>query len=456
MQVTYIPIVNQFDCDSISGRVVASTLLNQNIDVQVRSIVHRIKPEHSWQSHHEVVANRGLFFQNLWSHKYNLDNQIDEMHDIVLMSINDLNYVYVIDRLLRAGKKVLIGGSTIQVWGYKTILKKLIEYFKHDVRFLARNLIAVKGMVDLSTDLKSVIEKWQTTQITENDFKTIYDCDFKWVKNGIMNFVFRLNCPWMKCTFCNRRVLPVVDFLKDVSAEQIYINMNKLCPEDGTGKIVDDYFLFTPKIKDVLDNIKFPLEAQTGIKALTQKQYVLNLNKYIDKIKFGLETTMDYSLRILSKEQNWKMIQKMTDNIIQNGDPEKLHFQPFWIIDSPQKNEDSVRQNYDRLMTIRQRFIDKGFKFTVYSSFMGISPDDPLCKTKHFGYETAPGYLSGTSLVKAMIDDGFVSVKPNIEYGLVRYDENGHKMRSDIDIIDNSILDVIFDRRGPLPIGPDL
>ena len=428
MNVTYIPLINYFNYDSLAGRIIISTLKSQNIDVHVDPIVYPMELKKSYKGHALYLQT---FFQNMEDGKYDdvLEKQIQNMADIVLISINDMSYVYVISKLLKQGKRVLLGGPTIQIRTYKAILAKLAETI--DIRILARNIIAVKGMVDLSTNLRQIIKNWHILSITKNDFGTIYECDSKWTNTGYVNFVFKFQCPWMKCTFCNRLKLPVIDFIKKVPANKIYNNFNKLVK--NSAKIVDDYFLFTPKIKEVLNNIKdCDIEIQTGIKQLTEKTYIQNLNRYISKVKFGLESMTDYSLKAMKKEQNFKMICKMKEMIIRYGDPDKIILQPFWIIDTPQRSEHMVKYNYDRLINIRQNFIDAGFKFQIYPSFMGLIKNNPLAKTKHYGFEKTKKHFVGTSKLQTKLE------------GLVRYDHKGKKLLSDIELIDIKTLNTLF------------
>lgn len=431
MEVTYIPVVHYFECNTIAGRIITSLLERQNIDFDVRPIVYPVEKNSGWEGN---ALYSQQFFRNLWGGKYDahIEKQITSMADIVLVSMNDFNYTYIVSKLLQAGKKVVIGGSTIQVRGYKAILDKLVDLV--DIKTVGRNLIAVKGSVDLSTDLKSIIEKWQTTTITENEFGTIYDCD---VRDGLdpANFVFKFHCPWMKCTFCNRLSLPVINFTRNVSAETISNNFKKVT-RGLRVKIVDDYFQFTPKAIEVLERCNNQhIEAQVGIKELTKQKYIENLNSHISKIKFGLEAMTDYSYRAFNKQQNSKMISEMTEALIRHGEPSKIHIQPFWIIDSPQKNESMVKENYDRLLYFRQRFIDAGFTFSIYPSFMGLLPEDYLVEAGYYGYEVAPDYLVGSS---------WVSRPKTGESGLVRYDNTGARMKSDVEIIDNGILETLF------------
>lgn len=430
MEVTYIPVVHYFECNTIAGRIIVSLLESQNIDFHVNPIIYPVEKNSGWEGN---AFYSQLFFRNLWDGKYDtrLEKEISSMADIVLVSMNDFNYTYIVSKLLQAGKKVVIGGSTIQVRGYKATLDRLANF--NDIKTISRNLIAVKGSVDLSTDLKSIIEKWQTTTITQNEFGTIYDCDTQ-TEHDPVNFVFKFHCPWMKCTFCNRLCLPVINFTKHVTAEKIYDNFKKVT-NDKPVKIVDDYFLFTDKIIKVLEHCKSQqIEAQVGVKELTKQKYIENLNFHISKIKFGLEAMTDYSYTAFNKQQDYKMISDMTEALIRYGDPAKIHIQPFWIVDSPQENTSMVKQNYDRLMEFRQRFIDAGFLFSVYPSFMGLLPDDFLVE-KYYGYEVAPDYMAGSS---------WVSRPKTGEAGLVRYDKKGSKMKSDIEIIDKSILETLF------------
>jgi hypothetical protein len=428
MNVTYIPLINYNNYDTLAGRIIISTLESQNVDIHVDPIIYPMKQEKTYKGHALYLQR---FFSDMESGKYDgvLEKQIQNMADIVLISINDMSYIYVISKLLKLGKKVVLGGPTIRIRTYKAILAKLAETV--DIRILARNIIAVKGTVDLSTNLRQIIKDWHTISITNNKFGTIYDCVSKWTDTGYTNFVFKFQCPWMKCEFCNRLNLPVIDFTKNIKSEKIFNNFNTVV--NNSAKIVDDYFLFTPKIKEVLDNIKnCDIEIQTGIKELTKKTYIQNLNKYISKVKFGLETMTDYSLKAMNKNQNFKMICKMREMLIRYGDPRKIIIQPFWIIDTPQRSEHMIKYNYDRLINMRQSFIDAGFRFQVYPSFMGLIKDNPLAKTRHYGFEKDSKYFVGTSKLQSTAE------------GLVRYDFSGKKLLSDIEYIDNETLNTLF------------
>jgi hypothetical protein len=320
--------------------------------------------------------------------------------DIILMSCQASWFDYpFIAELLKKGYRLVLGGTNFTMgrtpeWVKDKLLKLGVNQ-KH-----LNNFIIVEGIVDLSTDLHKIIKDWKHTKIIENNFPTVWECEWDYlygikkiitssvgmnmrsesVANDFNNVTFLLNnyCWWGKCAFCGFHLQNKMPFEHGVEAEMIAQNIINTTRRLDTNRIYfsNDYFSFTRKVKKILEIInkhdEYRINCYTGILALKNKEYLHNINKYrLKYLKVGLEAGTDFALSKLNKGYDVSDVDETIRNMgsILDKDVEVTFHS---ITDSPQRNEDEIKKNYNNLIRWRDYLRKCGIRTNVVATSYAI------------------------------------------------------------------------------------
>jgi len=151
-----------------------------------------------------------------------------EAEHIIVTCINFCDLL-IVRNLLEQEKKVVLGGPLINIGLSPAFLRQLLLHMGVEKSRVNDNLIIISGNVDLSTDLNQIIKTWKDGKITENDYKSVYECGRDFLtpyyegKSGIpVHLGFNNWCWYGKCKFCTYKELPRMDFLKDMEMNMIF------------------------------------------------------------------------------------------------------------------------------------------------------------------------------------------------------------------------------------------
>ena len=401
--------------------------------------------------------------------------------DIVLMSCISNMYDYpFIKELLNSGHKVLVGGSNFRLYRDPEYVKNLLLMIGTEEKYL-KNLIVVRGMVDLSTNLYEIIKKWDHHIITENDFSTVWDCDRDYlyrIKNVICNVVgldmrsekaskdfnnvtFLVNngCPWGKCAFCGFHLQPKMDFDRGVDAEKIAQNIINTTKRLDTNRVYfsNDYFVFSKKMKKILELINshddYKINCYTGILFLQSDDYLKNINRYnLKYLKVGLESGTDFSLHKLNKGYDTKLVDETIlkmSKVLDKDVEVSLHS----IVDSPQRSRDEIIKNYDNLLRWRNQLRENGIKSNIVASTLSIieqvneknmvdNTSIKQCEAK----DSKSGRVKFINEIKKAFGE---VINPRVYDHIIpfnRYDTDNNILPTDFEIIPEETLDELYGR----------
>jgi len=376
--------------------------------------------------------------------------------EYVMLTISHLLDLITVKYLLNDNRKVIVGGSTLILFGSK--------YIRYILELMGaknlHNLLLIRGYVDIHTDLYPLIRKWEDCEIVMSDPQSFWDCREDYIQkyNKFADMVYRrdhkfdnrfsyvtslltLECWWGKCMYCSYKDLPVFDFRdKTERMSEALIDILGRYNENSL-RFTDSYFEFDEQNLSLLENLTdYDIRVVGGVHRMVDKEYVKNFNKYSQMISLGLECAEDDCLKRIRKGTSEKMIWKMVDNMVKYVDRGKnIIF--CTIADLPFRNEDTVRKNYENLMKIKRILDDNGFK-RAYFNFSLLQIDET---NKDRMFSLSP-YISPHStetsgrykFFEYITDHDPVYMK-KIFMPFTRYDDKGNKLRSDYDIIGKEI-----------------
>lgn len=466
MEVTYICNMGYYNISSVSERVIPAALEACGINVHYYDFI--TEDSKIWTSSMlqgkswiDKVTPHILIGQKVYDGEYNdeMKKKIADMNDVVLMTTMGKANFYLIKEILNSGRKVVLGGPYLPIFTSATLRQFLVN-LGVEQRKVEDNLIFVYGFVDLTTDFNTIINQWKDTTIENNRLETIYEVsDFRADIDRIkhVGLVFNLECIYGKCKFCSRKLSLNGNFLINADSTVVVDNIRKLSRNIGSEAmyVSDDYFIFTKKTLDILDQVSDKnFEIQTGIHALLNENYIKNVNKHVKTIKIGVETATDYGLGAYGKGFTYNTIKKAVDQMIKYMDRDKFICFNV-IVDSPQRDQDGIRTNYKRLSEIQDKLRGAGFsnfEYSVYALSVNLSPE--LLNGNYKIDREAPNkYLAGMSyLIRSVrpIDNSLSINKgglPLIPYNeaIVRMDEHGDYLESDMIVMGNDYLSELFD-----------
>ncbi len=411
---------------------------------------------------------------------YILADTDTEVNILTCLNFCDL---LILKHLLEKGKRVVLGGPLINIGLSAAFIRRFMERMGVDPSKLIRNLIIVSGNIDLTTDLYQIILDWKDAVITQNDYGTVYDCRRDFLKDLYtdtnetpVHLGFSNHCWYGKCKFCTYRGLPRMDFLDGQEVNRVSDAIRDLMNGFGSDRIrfIDSYFRSgSPQVQEILARIQdFHITVYTGVTLLKKPDYIAFLNRTVDCLLIGLESTSDFSLRQVDKGYAMKDIEMAVDNMIRYMSRD-IFLEISLILDLPAKDEEDVRANYERIAWLKARLTQEGFRVAFHMNILSVFPNLELLYTDAglLRPSTDPSDMAHASGKNYIIDilrrcgmDRPLQLPSeciirdednthNLLYGyissnvpIVRYDVAGHLLPSDLELMDESVMEEILTR----------
>jgi len=206
---------------------------------------------------------------------------------------------------------------------------------------------------------------------------------------------------------------------------------------------------------------------------LKDKSYIEFINKYVNCLLIGLESTSDFTLKHVAKGYLYRDIEQAVENMIQYLD-RSIFLEISVILDLPYGDADDIRDNYRRIATLKDRLDEAGFRVAVHMNILSVFPNLELLYTEdamlkrsfdsnHMASSTGKNYLIHVLKQSGMdqpsqLPSGTVLLDENNAYGLrygyissnvpvVRHDVNGKILLSDLEIMEEDVMKRILLRK---------
>ena len=505
MKITYIypPLFKGFH--PMATRMITENLLrNKNLevyfsDIPVRTYTSRIHEtiyEHimagattkfspailSFLEQRYIVNN---IFYVFMTHGY-FDEYILKDFDTPYVLISVINFcdLIIVKHLLEKNKRVVVGGPLINIGLSPAFIRDFLHSMGIDRARLADDMIIVSGNIDLTTDLYAIIKDWKDADITRNTYGTLYECERDFLQEYYddssvtpVHFGFNNRCWYGKCKFCTYRGLPKMDFLEDVEDTKVVNNIHKLMIQFGSRdiRLIDSYYyVHRPQVQNILEQIKqYNITIYSGVTLLKRREYIEFVNKYVDCLLIGLESTSDFSLDQVDKGYTYQDVKSALDNVIRYLD-KKISLELSVILDLPCKNVEDVKANYERILDIKQRLLHEGFNASVHMNTLSVFPnmellygrngflkrsDDPAEMVISSGKNYLIHLLRRAGMDRSLVlPSGSVMLDKDssqrLYYGyissdvpVIRYDIEGKVLPSDLNLVDENTIREILTRR---------
>ncbi|MFO7986369.1 MAG: hypothetical protein R6U38_10910 [Desulfatiglandaceae bacterium] len=423
-------------------------------------------------------------FYVFMAHGY-FDEYILEQYDTDIQIVSVLNFcdLLIVKHLLQMGKKVVLGGALINIKLSHSFVRRFLQAMGVPAAKLQENLIIVSGNIDLTTDLYAIISAWKDTEIRSNDYGTVYDCErdflrqyYRATPSTPVHFGFNNRCWYGKCKFCTYRELPAMDFLTHIEKDRIVRYVHDMMQTCGSRQLrfIDSYYRCnSAHVEDILNQIAdYNITIYTGIMLLKNKAYIEFINRHVNCLLIGLESTSDFSLKYVDKGYTYADIEMAVDQIIRylNRD---VFLEISIIVDLPGQDAADIRKNYEQIAALRERLANEGFKVAVHMNILSVFPNLELLYQKEglLTYSLDPKDLDTATgknhlihiLRKSGMDNPLqlpsrcVIKDEDNRYGLtygyissdtpvIRYDVNGNRLPSDLELMDEGIMKSILKR----------
>ncbi len=489
----------------MATRIMTENLLrNKNLDVQFSSIPVKTYASNKDKALYDGILEKAVsrFSPNVTSflqQKYMVYNvfyvfmahgyydefiQEDfEAEHIIVTCINFCDLL-IVKQLLQNKKKVVLGGPLVNIGLSPDFFRRFLFNMGVEKSRLNNNLIIISGNVDLTTDLYQIIKNWKDGKIEQNDYRTVYECrrdflspHYRGKAEIPVHLGFNNWCWYGKCKFCTYKELPRMDFLKDMESQ----NAAKAIQETMQGfnskhiRLIDSYYRpHAPIVQEILQEIaQYHITIFTGITLLKDQHYIEFINKYVNCLLIGLESTSDFTLKHVAKGYLYRDIEQAVDNMIRYLD-RNIFLEISVILDLPYRDADDVRENYRRIATLKGRLDDAGFRVAVHMNILSVFPNLELLYTENamlersfnpddMGLSIGKNYLihilkeSGMDR-PAQLPSSSVLVDENNAYGLrygyissnvplVRHDVKGKTLLSDLEIMEEDVTKRILLRK---------
>ena len=374
--------------------------------------------------------------------------------EIVLVTCWNIYSIPFIKFMLNNGKRVVMGGSFCNSYD--------IDFIRTIVD--SENLIIVSGYVETNTDLYKIILDWKDTKIPNTDCINMWTAKNDYIKkhlkilsnvrrsdNTYYSITFNNNCWYNKCKFCKIREEKVPDFICAIEAERLYENIIENLNTYNTRKLLinDNYFLFTDKNKYVMRNLRkngIIIYVLSGILSFNSKEYLKNINEYVDEVGMGLECANDFSLSYVNKGYTWEDIKRSIENMNRYLSKDK-DIRYLSITDLVCKDKENIIENYRNLVVMKDMLNGYGFEninfsFTPLQIFpsVGIAEETPFLKVKDTENPSGMWYVYNYLKQFGLNID----VPKDLMMPFERYDINGNLLLSDFEYIGNE-MEIIND-----------
>ncbi len=406
-----------------------------------------------------------------------------EADHVIITCINFCDLLMV-KNLLEKGKKVMLGGPLVNIGLSPDFFRRFLHDMGVEKSKLGDDLIIISGNVDLTTDLYRIIRNWKDGGITENDYGTVYRCKRDFLKPHYggkkaipVHLGFHNWCWYGKCKFCTYKELPRMDFLKGLSVKEAVASIQGIMEGFDSEHIrfIDSYYRpHSPVAQEILREISgYHITIFTGITLLKDKTYIESINRYVNCLLIGLESTSDFTLKHVSKGYLYKDIEQAVENMIQYLD-RNIFLEISVILDLPHRDADDVRENYRRILHLKERLDEAGFRVAVHMNILSVFPNLSLLYAENallersFDPEDMPSSTGKNYLIHLLKESGMdrpsqlpgsvVLPDENNAYGLrygyissnvpvMRRDVNGKVLLSDLEIMEEDVMKRILMRK---------
>jgi hypothetical protein len=372
----------------------------------------------------------------------------------------------LIKLLLDRGKRIMLGGTVTLIYGIDAIRRSLRKLGM--TKKQGNNICIIQGYVDQSTPMKFIYKRFGDYIIHDNDLNSIWDCKEDWtlqnkkIYNRLFNtnlgIVMNTSCWWGKCKYCTFPCVPVTDFTRGMSDDDV---VKKICAlgdmyDSKNIYFFDSYMKASKRNKHIMYSLKdegYKLSIYTGIHLLN-KEYIRFLNQAEIDPFIGLEHTDNDTLKSIDKGYTLKDIDKAFNNMIlymsKKVRPVICIMADLPIIaDSRDKAIRIIEKNYKYIMDQKRRFEKEGFIFQPDLKSLRHLPMNTLvtedglireAKDHEFNLDDVVGiwalylYMSKVSGVSLDKFDKKTN-KP-----LVRFLPNGERLESDLYFMDKEVV----------------
>jgi hypothetical protein len=411
---------------------------------------------------------------------YILTDTDTEINILTCLNFCDL---LILKHLLETDKKVVLGGPLINIGLSAAFIRRFMERMGVHPSKLVKNLIIVSGNIDLNTDLYQIISNWKDAAIVHNDYGTVYDCErdflkdlYKAADDAPVHLGFNNHCWYGKCKFCTYRGLPKMDFLEGQEVNRVADSIHHLINGFGSDHIrfIDSYFRSgSTRVREILEQIKdYHITIYTGITLLKKRDYIAFLNRYVNCLLIGLESTSDFSLGQVNKGYTMEEIDMAVDNIIRYMSRD-IFLEISLILDLPARDAADVRANYQRIAQLKARLTREGFRVAFHMNILSVFPNLELLYTdagllrpskdpSDMHHASGKNYIidilrqCGMDRPLQLPSDCIIRDEDNahnLVYGyissdvpVVRYDVDGHVLPSDLELMDEAVMKEILTR----------
>ena len=259
---------------------------------------------------------------------------------------------------------------------------------------------------------------------------------------GIFYIVmFDNSCWYKKCTFCNVENHKIINTIKGVDKDKVFESLLLNLEQYKTRNLYigDPFFVFTDDKKYILERLRnrgIRVAIATGIQSLMNREYIDNLNRYVNEIRVGIESCSDFSLSYINKGYGWNDIQHAMSNII-NHLSKGIYHRWLYIADLAERNKAGVIENYRRLDYMQSTFRKAGFDFDWIPRHLIIFPSTEVSKnTEYIRITKNNPNVSGIWAVYNHMKQYFdVNISESLVIPFERYDESGKLLPSDLDLV---------------------
>jgi len=406
-----------------------------------------------------------------------------EAEHVIVTCINFCDLL-IVKNLLEEGKKVVLGGPLINIGLSPDFIRQFLSHMGVEKSKLQDNFIVISGNVDLTTDLHQIIKNWKDGRITENDYNSVFECHHDFLtphyngKTAIpVHLGFNNWCWYGKCKFCTYKELPRMDFLKGMEVQSAVAAIHEIMQgfESRHLRFIDSYYRpHSPVVQEILQQIsEYHITIFTGIKLLKDKNYIEFINNNVNCLLIGLESTSDFTLKHVAKGYLYRDIEQAVENMIQYLD-RSIFLEISVILDLPHRDADDIRDNYQRILTLKDRLDAAGFRVAVHMNILSVFPNLELLYTedamlkRSFDSTDMPSSTGKNYLIHVLkqsgmdrspqLPSGTVLVDEDNAYGLrygyissnvpvMRQDVNGKPLLSDLEIMEEDVMKRILQRK---------
>jgi len=422
-----------------------------------------------------VIMTRGYFNSDIF------EDVSDEYVMVTCINFCDL---LIVKDLLDKGNHVVLGGPLLNIKMSPAFMREFLSKMGATSHSLSKNLIIISGDIDLNTDMYQYIQAWKDDVIENTDYTSIYECRddflqdmFDHSSSTIVHVGFNSRCWYGKCKFCTYKGLPVMDFLSGAEEDSIVDYFHTIKREFGAKELrfIDSYFsIENESVHYILEQIKqYRIAVFAGILLMKRKDHIQFLNRYVNTILLGLETASDFALKNIKKGYTWNDIQEAVDQMIRYMD-RNIFLEISTILDLPFRDEEDAKTNYRRILDIKERLEDEGFRVGFHMNILSLFPNLELLKQKPSYFRIsdkkedmerstgknyfihllkqagmdAPLLLPSEELIvdrenPAGLDYGYLSS----DLPVMRYDVHGRILPSDLNLMDEEVIKGILKRK---------